>query len=195
MDAKPGEHSGWVKRLITCGTIATAITGILGLCAFLWDRAKPVVQGPPTPAPTPTYNIFEGTLSDVSLEYGVNFSEYLQLSGQSEEGYTADHLQYPGVLANFTARISGFTGQPCRIGWSVYNSTSQELLYTSTFKLYGLDITSEKIFTPERDIDQASSWVWVATPGDPGEYFVRLELFDPEGVRLDYADSVVFYVP
>lgn len=202
MSTQDNQQSGLTKKIIGCGGIATAITAILtlmvGLCSlavWVYDFMNAASQPPPTPIPSPAYGVLEGDLSEVSLEFNIDLGQYLQIIGESTDQYSKEVLEYPGVLAHYKVRLSGFNTQTCTLNWSIYDANTKTWVLSSTFDLYDTSWDMKNYITAERDVDQITYMIWVVSPGASGSYFVRLELYDPKGGRLDYIDSEVFYVP
>jgi|GEM_PF-3365030 len=162
------------KKIIIWGSIASAITGILGFIFLVLPDLKPEPHRPP-----PTMG---AELTDLSLEYGVNHAEYLRSKGLAA---TPSDFNETGVIIHFTAKIAGFKGEKCQVWGSVYDSQAVSKLF---------DLPEGRNFTSDADEDRASSELWVPSPVRKGAFFVRLELYDPKNTRLTYKDSGVFYV-
>ena len=90
-----------------------------------------------------------------------------------------------GAIVDFKSEITGFTDQWCAIKWVIYDAVTQKRALVSTQ-------TSEISIKPERETDQASDYLWIGYPDTAGTYFARIELYDPDGQRLDYADTEEF---
>jgi hypothetical protein len=178
-------NGGWSllkTAIVGAGAVAGAIASII-TCLALFGL-NPLARLQPTPTPV----LMTGELSKLDLEFVKNFGDYVgRQSFMLSSDYSESELQSKGVIVHFVAKITGFKGQPCSIRWGVYDSVSQELLSSSTIRY-------ELTLTPETDTDQASAFIWVASPQYIGTYHARLELYDPDGIRLDYADSVDFLV-
>lgn len=178
-------NGGWSllkTAIVGAGAVAGAIASII-TCLALFGL-NPLARLQPTSTPV----LMTGELSKLDLEFVKNFGDYVgRQSFMLSSDYSESELQSKGVIVHFVAKITGFKGQPCSIRWGVYDSVSQELLLSSTIRY-------ELTLTPETDTDQASAFIWVASPQYIGTYHARLELYDPDGIRLDYADSVDFLV-
>jgi len=183
MNVKSDSQKGCIGVFLTLGAIGSAIVGIFGCLAVFGIKAPVLV-----PQPTPTSQAMAGEIRDVVLErYNTTFGDYRQERGWSITEFPADALNSPGVLVRFVASITGFKDQWCIMKWSIYDTNTQErkLMSTSNYELS---------LRPERESDTASDYIWVGYPLTTGRYFVRLELLDPDGVRLDYTDSPNFDV-
>jgi len=173
-------QKGWTSRVVTIGKITGAIAGIFTLLALFGIKPPKIV-----PDPTPTSARMSGQLSDLSIEYDIQFDEFMNRHGWSLASYAEDQKQAIGAIVNFKTEITGFTGQWCEIKWEIYDSATQKRVLASTREL-------EISIQPERETDKASDYVWVGYPKTGGTYFARIELFDPKGQRLDYADTEKF---
>ncbi len=177
----PKEKSkGWMGRLSTIEKIIGVIIGIFAILALFGIKLPKVV-----PDPTPTSAMMGGTISDLSFEYDVHYDEYMNRHGWSLDKTSDDQKQAVGAIVNFKSAIVGFTGQWCSIRWEIYDAATQKRVLVSTQEL-------EISIRPDRETDKASDYIWVAYPETSGTYFARIELFDPNGQRLDYADTEQF---
>lgn len=173
---------GIVASFVGLGALASAILSIIACLAAIGINPLAVFQPTPTPVQT------AGELSQLDLEFGNNFGEYaLRQPFLVSSNYSEAELQANGVIVHFVAKITGFKGQPCIVRWEVYNSAEKRLLLNSTSRY-------EIVLTADTDTDQASSFIWIASPGYTGTYYARLEIYAPNGMRLDYEDSDVFAV-
>jgi hypothetical protein len=168
------------KQIKVLGGLAASITAILILIFLVFPDWKPAPTPPPPPPPP-----MGAELTNLSLEYRVTFADYLRSKGLPTNRYSPADLSYPGMIVHFTAKISGFKGQQCKVRGAIYDVQAG-----SKFS----DLTDEEVLIPEANEDRASSKLWVPSPNRKGSFLVRLELYDPKGMRLVYTDSSPFYV-
>ena len=95
----------------------------------------------------------------------------------------------PGELGNvyyISADIAGFKRSTLRLRWFTYDAGNET-------RLPGLraDDGEEPVFKPQAPINTQIAQVWVPTPADEGDYFVRFELYSDD-VLLGYVDSKPF---
>ena len=90
-----------------------------------------------------------------------------------------------GIYVNYVAEIKGFKGQTCTLELSVYDADAN-------FRVGGPWLVTE--LTPESNEDRAGERVLVPVEDGASTYFARLELYDPDHVRLDYKDSEAFSI-
>jgi hypothetical protein len=92
-----------------------------------------------------------------------------------------------GVAVNYNITLTGFRGHKVQVRWSLHRAGSgaqvpREWLRNRPFRwLKG-----------EAERDSASDSLWVPLPDFQGPFFVRLGVYDEDGVRLDYADTSRF---
>jgi hypothetical protein len=86
-----------------------------------------------------------------------------------------------------TARLVGYKGKPCTLGYAVYRSDGQYA---------GIGAAEVLTLTPESEDDTGgSSTVAVPQPLQAGQYYVQFTLNAPNGSRLDTKASAFFTVP
>jgi hypothetical protein len=180
MSEYKGQQKGCIGTIITCGAISSALAGILALLAYFGLKPPIIV---PEPLPTPAH--MKGELSDVTIEYDISFEEHMNRLGWSLANYTEEQKLLVGAIVRVDEEIVGFKDQPCTIKWTVYDTTLNKLVISSTPDF-------EILVTPESETDKANISVWVGYPQKDGIYFARIELYDPDNVRLDSIDTEEF---
>ncbi len=78
--------------------------------------------------------------------------------------------------------IAGLRGQTCQLQWSIVNALGQVFPNDEALG-----------FTPDANVDQARANA-VVSISNPGTYYVRFILYDPNGVELDRLDTESFSV-
>ena len=92
-----------------------------------------------------------------------------------------------GVVVNFSAQIDGYRGKESVVRWSLFNARERTRMPQSWLR----NRVALRLI-PEAGSDRGSPSVWVPLPRRRGPYFVRLELLDDRGNRLDKADTKSF---
>jgi hypothetical protein len=179
-EAPKEQPKGWMNKVLTSGKIAGAIVGVFALLALFGIKPPKLIQDP-----TPTSARLSATLSDLSIEYDIPFDEYVTRHGWSLDTYSDDQQQAVGAIVDFKSEITGFADQWCALKWGIYDAATQKRILVSTQDL-------EILIKSERETDKASDFIWVAYPDTAGTYFARIEIFDPNGQRLDFADTELF---
>jgi len=111
-------------------------------------------------------------------------SSRLQLSNASG---SAPKLSPLGVVVNFVAEIEGYRGKQSVVRWSLFDAREGTRMPQPWLR------NREALrLVPEAGSDRGSLAVWVPLPRRRGPYFVRLELFDDRGGRLDKRDTKSF---
>ena len=88
-----------------------------------------------------------------------------------------------GVTVNYDVTLTGFRGRPVTVRWSLHRLNGAVLPYD------WLRSEAAKRLIGEFDKDTASDRFWVPLPRIGGPFFVRVELYDQDGVRLTYRDT------
>ncbi|MEA2512559.1 MAG: hypothetical protein QOJ59_2046 [Thermomicrobiales bacterium] len=175
---------GWLRT--ATGVISAAVTliaSILTVVFLLWPALRPEERP----------SVFGATLSDPRLEHGVSVADvYARRGERPPADYSRERLATMGALVSFVVVVEGFQGKPCRLTWSLFDADTKTRVADEAF----LDQPGwpDGKFLPVAAHDQASGEVWIRRPDRPGSYLVRLELFDPNGMRLTSLDSEPFTV-
>lgn len=99
----------------------------------------------------------------------------------------APKLSPLGVVVNFSAQIDGYRGKRAIVRWSLFDARERTRMPQAWLR----NRPALRLM-PEAGSDRGSPAVWVPLPRERGPYFVRLELFDDRGNRLDKADTKSF---
>jgi hypothetical protein len=92
----------------------------------------------------------DGKLSDITVNYDDRF-----------------------FYVNFKAEIEGYpAGEKCEVRWTMYDAKTQG-------KLPGPKFQDQKYIYPDRYWTKSLA-IRVPTPEEPGDYYVKLELFAPD---------------
>ncbi len=88
-----------------------------------------------------------------------------------------------GVTVNYDVSLTGFRGRSVTVRWSLHRPNGATLPYD------WLRSEAARRLIGEADKDSASDSFWVPLPRTGAPFFVRLALYDEDGVRLTYADT------
>lgn len=92
-----------------------------------------------------------------------------------------------GHVVNFRVRIEGMVGRCAYVRWSLFDAREQARVRERWLR------NRDALFlVPDRLDDEGSADFWVPLPRRPGPYYVRIELFDDSGGRLDFANTKRF---
>jgi len=84
-----------------------------------------------------------------------------------------------------SARLVGYKGKPCTLGYAVYRSNGQYA---------GIGAAEVLTLTPESQDDTGGSTVAVPQPLPAGQYYVQFTLNAPNGSKLDTKASTLLTV-
>jgi hypothetical protein len=149
--------------------LAAAISGTT-LVFELWPGLKP----------DPKEKV-GGKIENLARDLNVPFGAFLARSGRKPR--PGADLKEVGNVFYVRAETEGFKRETVRLKWFTYNKDNDE-------RLAGLRSSedAESLFKPQAPIDTQIAEVWVPTPSDPGNYYVRFELYSGE-VLLAFIDS------
>jgi hypothetical protein len=134
-------------------------------------------------------------LQVLALDPNVSYEEYEKRPGPLID-VDEPRDDRPGNVFYLRAQIEGFKRESVRLKWFTYYWTDRK-------RFGGKTKTEENIFEPDAPIDTQVAQIWVREPGsfdgpdpldwnsNPGEYFVRFELYSGN-VLLAFRDSSKF---
>jgi hypothetical protein len=186
--------SGLAARVRALPRAARYLGGLLTAISTIVAIALGVSQLWPEPAPN-----LGGTLSDVAVaEQSVSLGDFCAREQEVNcSGIDPANMDRLGVIVTFTSQAQGYKDQDLPIKWTVcqVGGASDICTRPSNPDLVDQFAWPHGVYTPAADNDQNSGDIWVTQPFAPGDYFVRLEFFQPDGTtRLDTADTSVFTV-
>lgn len=165
-----------LKYVFLVGRIAGTVLAIFAL----------VILFMPDLLPVRSVNL-SGKLDNISIET-VNLKEFLDRTGLPDTSYSSEDLKFVGYLIRFDVTIEGFKGEKCFLKWSVYEAENKSRVPEPLLvDQDGPVITAEVIGS-----DKGSGEFFVPIPEGDSNFFVRLELYAPNGRRLTYADTDPF---
>jgi hypothetical protein len=172
-ERKPRNSIGVAATVTLAGAVLAAAISATTLVFDLWPSLKP----------DPKAKV-GATLQSLTRDINVSRSDYLARVGRvAGDGQEPDEL---GNVYYIRAEIEGFKRSTLRLKWFTYNADNQT-------RLPGLrnNDREEPVFKPQAPINTQIAEVWVPTPSQAGEYFVRFELYS-ENVLLAFVDSKPF---
>jgi hypothetical protein len=152
--------------------LAAAISGT-NLVFELWPGLKP----------DPKEKV-GGKIENLARDLNVPFGAFLARIGRHAR--PGADLKEVGNVFYVRAEIEGFKRETVRLKWFTYDDNNEE-------RLPGLRSgeDAESLFRPHAPIDTQIAQVWVPTPSDPGNYYVRFELYSGD-VLLAFVDSKAY---
>jgi hypothetical protein len=165
------------KSVIALGSalIALVVSVPTGLYTF-W----------PSLCPDPKSKV-AATVETLALDRNVTYGQYLNRPPHhSIRG--ADPADNGNVFY-IRATVEGFKREEVRVRWFTYEATNQDRV-----EKLGSTAPLEEIFRPQAPVNTQIAQVWVPTPTDTGDYFVRFELYAAGNVLLSFVDSAAFHV-
>jgi hypothetical protein len=105
------------------------------------------------------------------------------LAASRLEATTGGKVVPVGVTVNYDVSLTGFRGRRVTVLWSLYSRNG------GTLPSDWLRNEPATWLKGEVDKDSASDSFWVPLPKMEGPLFVRLGIYDEDGVRLTYRDS------
>jgi hypothetical protein len=88
-----------------------------------------------------------------------------------------------GVLVTYHLRLIGFDGERVTVGWSLFTPKPARLPEDWMFS------RRAAVAEADRQDDSAVDMIWVPLPRRRGPYFIRLSVYDDQGIELDNADT------
>jgi hypothetical protein len=170
-DPRPKRSVGALVAQI--GAAASAVGAVLGLVFLLAPSLKP--DPPPT--------LKRASIGVLDVEQRVTYQQYLERTGLAGGDYDDSFLARPGVFVEFDLSIEGYQGVDLPLRWSLHDATG------------GGQVSESKSTTLRADApsDRATWHVWAPLPTRRGSFFLRIQLFDADGVvPLDRAQTEAF---
>jgi hypothetical protein len=93
-----------------------------------------------------------------------------------------------GAVVNFAVKLEGSTKEALDVRWTLFNAKTR----THVRKSWLIRRRALRL-TADAPVDMANPQIWVPLPrGVGGPFFVRLEIFDDDGGRVNFDDSSRF---
>lgn len=142
---------------------------------------------------TPISASLSGTLTNVELaDPLISLGDYCDRRGLPCSSYDAVDRRRPGNVFSYSIETIGYEGEQLPIRWSMYDAQSGQRIDEPTHVYQ--DGWPDGVYTPFATQDRNSGELWIPLSSSPGTFFVRLELYPPDGARLDWEDSEPFDV-
>jgi hypothetical protein len=142
-------------------------------------------------------------ISEPSIEHNatiedVSHREYLN-PVRTEENADLDVMKAPpsfgsqalGNVVSYRLEMEGFARRTVRVYWSVFEESGQKVSDKSLNDQFGWPSND---FEAKRRVNVVSGDAFVPLPKADGTYFVRIGVWDGQGVRMDVIDSPKFEV-
>jgi hypothetical protein len=143
-------------------------------------------------------------ISEPSIEHNatiedVSQREYLD-PGRSEENADLEVKTEPpssfepqtlGNVVSYRLETEGFARRTVRVYWSLHEESGQRISDETLNDQFGWPSNN---FQANRRVNVVSGDAFVPLPNADGTYFVKLGVWDGEGVRMDIIDSPKFEV-
>ena len=171
--------------VLGAGGLASAVAGVLGLVFLVWPALKP--ESPPAAA--------SGRIVPEELEIvdrGLPLGDYCRRRGLPCPGLSPAQLGARGHVVSFAVEAEGYEDKRLPLRWSMYAAATGQRVADPAFNDQAA--WPDDTYVPARRQDRNTGEFWVPLPGDPGTYYVRLELYPHEGARLDAQDTGPFEV-
>ena len=145
------------------GAIVSLVSGLVGLVFVFRPGCQP--QPPPDRA--------SAAISDVSVEPGVRFGQYLQRLDYPAGTLSRSYLRRKGVLVQFHFKIDGFKGKALPLETQVIDDDTHDLVPGGSTR--GISIT------PGTNADEGDWFAWSPVPAKPHRYHLVVTIKQPDG--------------
>ena len=172
-EPRPGNRLSAAAAVTLAGAVLAAAISATTLVFDLWPSLKP----------DPKAKV-GATVESLTRDINVSRGDYLGRVGRATA--PGEDPKELGNVYYIRAEIEGFKRSTLRLKWFTYNADNET-------RLPGLrnNDREEPVFKPQAPINTQIAEVWVPTPSQEGEYFVRFELYS-KNVLLGFVDSEPF---
>jgi hypothetical protein len=173
------KSDAWLQRLdVRIGMVA-ALIGIVGGIVGLYYTVFP--------HPTPCPGTRAGTLGELTVDTGVTYGQFLQITGQPLGGADKAALDRLGTVIDVPFTAEGYEGKELPLRWSTL-AGGVPLAEPGQTDQLALEIL------PEDCSDRGRRKLWAALPSSPGRYVVELTWLDEDDELLDTRRTAPFAV-
>ena len=170
-DPSPSAKDQREQRLsLRIGIVATAV-GIPLTLATLYYTVFP--RGQPCPGTR------SGTLDSPTVDPGVSYRQFLQITAQSTGGADKATLDRVGTVIDVPFTADGYKGKELPLRWTTLSEGGAPLSEPGQNDQLALHIL------PEDCSDRGRRKLWAAWPRDAGRYLVEVTLLDDDDELLD----------
>jgi hypothetical protein len=152
----------WTGFIAQTGALVGVVAGVLSL-VFI---AKPGCQ------PQAPVDFAAGSISDVRIERGVSFGQYLDRLELSHGTISDAFLNRPGVLIQFHYAIKGFKGKMLPLSTQLIDEDSHDRVGEVERGVAIHPVTNEE----ERDW-----YAWISVPEMKRKYHAVVTIYAPDG--------------
>jgi hypothetical protein len=145
------------------GTVITVVSGIVSLVFVFRPGCQPQ-RGPDRAA---------AAISDVTVERGVSFGQYLQRLDYPSGSLSKEYLGRKGVLVQFHFKIDGFKGKSLPLQTQLINDDTHDLVADSTAR--GISLM------PGTNSEEGDWFAWSLVPKTRHSYHVVVTIEQPDG--------------
>jgi hypothetical protein len=129
-----------------------------------------------------------GTLASPTVDVGVTYRQFLQLTGQSAGGADKATLDRVGSVIDVPFTADGYKGKTLPLRWSTLTAGGAPLSEPGQSDQLALEII------PEDCSDRGRRKLWAAWPSSAGRYVVELSWLDDDDAPLDTLRTAPFAV-
>ena len=136
-----------------------------------------------------TLAYFEGWLAPKTLssrlekptvETQVKLQDFLEETKIPITDYTPEQLGQVGYKVHFQVQLVGYKGRTCKARWEVFSARTNSRIF-----LPGWDRVQEPVeMIPDAETDSAAPNFWLPPFRADGPFFVRIAIYDDNGVEL-----------
>ena len=159
--AKAGGRSV-IALIAQVGTVVTVVSGIVSLVFVFRPGCQPQ-PGPDRAA---------AAISDVTVERGVSFGQYLQRLDYPAGTLSRAYLARKGVLVQFHFKIDGFKGKSLPLQTQLINDDTHDLVGTTA---RGISLV------PGTNSEEGDWFAWSVVPRSRHHYHVVVAIKQPDG--------------
>jgi hypothetical protein len=128
----------------------------------------------------------DGSSTEVSpVQIGTRLAKLL--AGTRTHEIAQGKVEPMGVTVNYNVSLKGFRGRKVDVRWSLYDANGGHKVPRDWLR--DQDI---RWWKGEAEKDSASDSFWVPLPKISGPFFIRVGVYDEDGVRLDFKDTPSF---
>ena len=143
-------------------TAVAAVLGVVTSATALIFTFAPDLQ-PSGDVPTQS-----AKLSELTVDEGATFAQYLARIDQPTDGYTNVFLQRRGTLLDFRVRIEGFKGRTLVLKWELFDRGSGDQVDES--RAIQVEATNQT--------NEATWQFWIPMPRTGGPFFAIVDLLE-----------------
>jgi hypothetical protein len=180
-DSEQKKSHDWLDRLDVRIGIVAAVIGIVASIVTLYYTVFP------HPGPCPGTRA--GTLGAPTVDTGVSYRQFLQITGQPPGGADKATLDRIGTVIDLPFVAEGYQGKELPMRWSTLTAGGVPLTEPGQTDQLALEII------PEDCSDRGRRKLWAPWPSGAGRYVVEVTWLDEDEELLDTRRTAPFGVP